>query len=828
MPASHRGSRGSARGFDRFAAPQRTASNAIDGGARQMSSHFLGTDLLTRNELMSLLVRRHDSAGPLDRCHEPSPRARRLHSHPDWRSCSCMILLATAFVRPGAVLAQSEVAGESGRPVDPAAPSLEPVTVTTNRFPDRFDYVGSTIVVRRAAIEALGAGSVADVLRALPGVQVASNASGGVEVRLRGLPPQSTRILIDGAAAGALRRDLQWHVDDIPTDAVERIEVVRSPSAEYEGTSGGTINIVLRSARRDRETLGWITDQRIRGRDALALQMSRTGPIGGSAGSATDASDPSGRAPGNWGYFVSLAGGPRHLASNTINAARSESPFSESETVDTYRMRSTPWTLVSRVSGTVTGSDRLTFRSIASTTRQEGTGTTAGYGPSAAGTDDFFSDTRIHSRRDVLPGAVDWSHGLASARIDSSLGFDRAATNHSLARLVSRDPAGAAGGDGASFREDRKDRSWQFRSKFVESAGSTVRTVGAEVAVASVASETTYESLAMSARRTTDAHVTTSALYGQIEWSSDLLLDASWVAGLRLQSNRIRAGAAESAGVVDDVYVQPSVNARAPFGTDAQLRANLAFVTRTPRLWELLDRSAPRVGTNSPNTPDFLGNPRLRPEHGLAADFGVERQLPRGGQAGAGIFVRHQKDVVARTLGIVRGRWTEHPENVGSAAIWGLEADYRADLRWLGLPPDWMFSGSLSVLDSRMLSGEKVGSRLVGQARYVSSLSVNRPMKLTGGGFGGATLSLVGRADLDQPGDRSIEVSGFDRSRAQLDVFVGGVATSWGFWRLNLYNVTDAPRDTRRSIVDGNGLSASNRTVLSFSPRVFLTIGTRF
>ena len=68
-------------------------------------------------------------------------------------------------------------------------------------------------------------------------------------MRLRGLDPGYTQILINGERVPGAGVDRSFFVDRIPAELIERIEVVRSSSANRSGDAvAGAINIVLRDA----------------------------------------------------------------------------------------------------------------------------------------------------------------------------------------------------------------------------------------------------------------------------------------------------------------------------------------------------------------------------------------------------------------------------------------------------------------------------------------------------------------------------------------------------------------------------------------------------
>ena len=98
--------------------------------------------------------------------------------------------------------------------------------------------------------------TVGDALKRVPSVSFLSDVLESDGVRLRGLDPAYTQILINGeqvpgagADSGAIGNgaDQAFFVDRIPAELIERVEIVRSSSANRSGDAvAGAINIVLR------------------------------------------------------------------------------------------------------------------------------------------------------------------------------------------------------------------------------------------------------------------------------------------------------------------------------------------------------------------------------------------------------------------------------------------------------------------------------------------------------------------------------------------------------------------------------------------------------
>ena len=89
--------------------------------------------------------------------------------------------------------------------------------------------------------------TVGDMLKRVPSVTFLSDVLEYDGVRLRGLDAGYTQILINGRRVPGAGFDRGFFVDRIPAEIVERIEIVRSASADRSGDAvAGALNIVLR------------------------------------------------------------------------------------------------------------------------------------------------------------------------------------------------------------------------------------------------------------------------------------------------------------------------------------------------------------------------------------------------------------------------------------------------------------------------------------------------------------------------------------------------------------------------------------------------------
>ncbi|MCG6213853.1 TonB-dependent receptor [Vibrio furnissii] len=128
----------------------------------------------------------------------------------------------------------------------------ETVVVTANRFEQKQTSVlSTTTVISRQEIELYQANSLTEVLRRVPGVEIAQNGGRGhsASVFMRGTNSSHVLVLVDGvridSAAGGVA------INRFPLGLVERLEVIRGPGAAMYGSDavGGVINIITRSHR---------------------------------------------------------------------------------------------------------------------------------------------------------------------------------------------------------------------------------------------------------------------------------------------------------------------------------------------------------------------------------------------------------------------------------------------------------------------------------------------------------------------------------------------------------------------------------------------------
>jgi iron complex outermembrane receptor protein len=117
-------------------------------------------------------------------------------------------------------------------------PQLKEVSITAQR-----SYVevkpGKVVLNVQSSIIADG-NSVAEILKQAPGVHIDDRGNLSIIGR------QGALVIIDGKQVNVSGQDLTDLLQGIPGNTVQQIELITNPSAKYEASGGGVINIILR------------------------------------------------------------------------------------------------------------------------------------------------------------------------------------------------------------------------------------------------------------------------------------------------------------------------------------------------------------------------------------------------------------------------------------------------------------------------------------------------------------------------------------------------------------------------------------------------------
>jgi outer membrane receptor for ferrienterochelin and colicins len=664
-----------------------------------------------------------------------------------------------AFAMSPFALAQTAPPGDA--PVPPAAPAapaprpapaqvppaakteqLAPVSITGSRPDDvqeRRQSTAAKIIIGREEIDRFGDATLGDVLKRLPGVTIQGRPGRGGAIRLRGLGNGYTQILLDGD-----RVPPGFSLDSISPDQIERIEILRAPTAETGARAiAGTINIITRDGYNKR-----VNDVRLN----AAYENGRIQP---------SASWTRNIAEGAWTINYSLSA--YHYERDNSSTTTTVDNRLDDDTV-TLEQRDEGRVLVRGEGVHATGRlqwrgegsiDTVTLTPIAfynrgsfrgrSTLTQSVGAVPSPYDTSESTGEYASSLLRLNAQwnhRIASGGRIEWRAGLGQSRAPSN-SLRTETTDGSVSRTLD---------DSRQSRDTSTSSSIKLTETIFEEHSLVT---GAEVeSNRRVDMRTTLQNgdpLLAEFGDTLTASALRFAAYAQDEWN----LTPNWSAhaGLRWESIATRGSVAEGepdARNRSDVWT-PLLHAvwkPDPKGRD-QVRFSLTRSYRSPPLSNLIARPGintryPIPGPNTPTQPDRAGNPDLKPELATGIDIAVERYLPGSGLLSANVFRRNITNYMRGVTSLETvsyassQRYVLRQQNVGDATTEGLEleAKFRLSDLWEDAPRIDVRTNA-SFFRSRVKGVPGPDNRLDQQPDYTANLGLDyrfRGVPLTLGG----------------------------------------------------------------------------------------------
>jgi outer membrane receptor protein involved in Fe transport len=648
-------------------------------------------------------------------------------------------LLLSAALAPlafaGAAFAQS---GQDTAPQGPVS-SLDEVIVTGEPvMRNRTDDVVSTLSYDLEFFQRFEPLTVGDALKRVPSVTFLSDILESDGVRMRGLDPGYTQILINGERVPGGEANRSFFVDRIPAELIDRVEVVRSSSANRSGDAlAGTINIVLRDALA-------LDGGYIRA-GALLFPDDEVGSTfgavyGGEVGPGrllVGASVQDRRNPKN--KFSQRFDEPGGTLDNTEvqTDVRSGTDYSFNAA---YEVEVGGGTL--DLSGVFVRTDR--FADEDSIEYRSGIETAANILSINDNDVDIQTDNlnlRARYEREMFGGETRVKLGYAT--------FDDAQTEFENESEYLR--------DGLPFpEEDRFTADFEIRDLQDEEVSFAVehsRPVGDDVEIefgvqaVSKDRDSTTEVAdrvrfnvpnAPTPRPVQPAFVfnTNSYIIEETRFDPYLMFSGDagalkWEAGLRYETTDTTIGGIDN----DFAVLLPSASLRYRLSDSDRLTLSVARTVRRPDFDDL----APVTLEEERGDNDFRGNPLLEPETAWGVDLGFERRLGRRGVVGINAFYRDVTDLIEDiNTGLQgsggAGTFIESIDNVGDGQVYGLEFDLSTPLDFIGLESTGVFLNA-SWLDSTVEDalGER---RFNDQSDYVYNFGFTHDIPTWGLAFG--------------------------------------------------------------------------------------------
>ena len=697
-------------------------------------------------------------------------------------------------------------AGQTGQ----APPQVEPqnhieVTGRRDAVEQRRLSTAAKIVVTREEIEQFGDLSLGDVLKRLPSVTIGGRPGRGGQIRMRGMGNGYTQILIDGD-----RMPPGFSLDQISPDLIERIEILRAPTAETGARAiAGTINIVLREPMRQRGD-----DLR------LGLSNERHGLRPNASWSHGDVLGET----GTWNLNLSASAVDQStfnhsdtVITDLASGAVTLNPHRDTQQHDKRNAAN----VNGRVQWQLGGGDQFSIQPFVALSqgRPQGAGQlTQSIG--LAPYDD--SATSAHSRSANARLALQLRKRLdADTRLEMRGqfgGFETASGSLlTLTRQATATPLLTQSND-----THVSDRSWSLNGKLsrtwfdqhslvagLEGEGVHRSETGLQRAEASNAS-TSGQPTTVDVDGDLQASTRRLAAYVQDEWEPASSVSA--YAGLRWETIRTRSAAAGYAVSNTGKVLTPLAHAVWRFNAPArdQLRISLTRSYRPPTLGNLtslprFNTTNPVPGANTAVTADRAGNPDLRPELARGLDLALEHYLPGGGVLSFSVFSRHINDLIRNvtaleTVSWANGqRWVSRPRNIGDADTRGIELDAKFRLEeLLKDAPALALRGNLGVYRSSVSGISGPDNRIDQQPKLSLNLGGDyRPRGLPL--MLGANLSWVPGYAVQQTETQRAEI---DTTRV-LDTFVLWTLNPTTKLRVSLANLVPRHYVTRNTIVAG-------------------------
>jgi len=724
-------------------------------------------------------------------------------------------LLLGAAVAPlaiaGASVAQTTEAAAQG-----PATAVEEVIVTGEpKMRNRTDDVVPTLSYDLDYFQRFEPLTAGDALKRVPSVTFLSDVLESDGVRIRGLDSAYTQILINGERVPGANLDRSFFVDRIPAELIERVEIVRSSSANRSGDAvAGAINIVMRDAL----SLdgGYVRLGAIHWNDSAYGEWGGTygavwgGQVGPGrlliGGNIQDRRNPKQKMswrydePGadlndtevqsdvrdgtdysaNLSYEVPVGGGELQLSGVFVRTDRVQDEnsieYDEGDINDPAKINANPldiltdnWSVNARYERPMFGGE-TTFK--------------LGY----ATIDD--SQSEQEEELDIGDEVIEGSR----ARTDLKDEEVQAAIQHKM------------------------DISDTLQLEFGVQYANKTRDTSVFEAEAEVEDEPVFRHLLDS------EYEDFEAVAGGVNTIEETRIDPyvmlsgetgaiKWEAGLRYETTDFSitdetVSAADRTRDKDYGILLPSASVRFKLTEADRITASVARTVRRPNF----DYLSPAVLEGEYGDNDFLGNPDLEPETAWGADIGYEHRIGRRGVVGINAFYRDITDLIELTN---TGDYSEQAlddyddaiddgatpaeaaeelvsyvltaENVGDGQVWGLEFDLSTPLDFIGMEHTGVFL-NYSWLDSSVddFMGKR---RFNSQSDYVLNVGFTQDIPSWGAAFG-ATYRKQGDAKSRIVGEEVVTKYGGD-----LEVFVEKQIGSNVVLRLTGSNLLDSSKD---------------------------------
>lgn len=555
------------------------------------------------------------------------------------RALFCALLTPVAF---------SASADDVGEPA-PDPKQLDAVVVQAQiAYRNRTDSIAPVLSYDLEYFQRFEPLTVGDMLKRVPSVAFVSDVLEYDGAQLRGLDPGYTQILINGKKVPGAGTDRSFFVDRIPAELVERIEIVRSTSANRSGDAvAGALNIVLRDAYE-------FDGSYIRG----GVMRFDDDKYKNTYGAVSSGEVGGGRLLG--GFNVQGRHNPKVKRSDRFEEPGGD--FVDREDQDDTRDGTDYSANVSYTRDI--GDGRLSLDGFyVRTDRTETEHSLEFNDPVSTSRDNLLSvnDQKEDIDQDNWSFGAEYVFDMAGGRTELDLDYarfndDTAATEEQTSYDDEDTPPAFDGLEGTRTLSDIRDSELGFKAAHKRSFGNSVFEFGVDyqdkqrdttLQVSEVEADEEgdalppYEEFERMASRIDETRIDPYLMFSGTQGA------IAWEAGLRYETTDvdIRAhdvGADDSDASNDYSTLLPSAHLRWNISDADRISLSVARTVRRPNFDQVLPLTLEEeFGDN-----DFAGNPQLDPERAWGLDLGYERRLGQRGVFGVNLFYRDIQDLI--------------------------------------------------------------------------------------------------------------------------------------------------------------------------------------
>jgi outer membrane receptor protein involved in Fe transport len=712
----------------------------------------------------------------------------------------------TALAAIAAVNAMAQPAtGASGQTGQPQA-----VVITGEiAYRDRTPAIAPTLTFGQEYFQRFEPSTAGDMVKRVPSATFVSDVLEFDAVQLRGLAPAYTQVLVNGRNVPGGAEDRSFWLDRIPAEMVERVEVLRSASANRSGDAmAGAINIVLRDAYRFdgsyiragvtryddgkiKPTVGLVTStEALGGRILVSLNLQdrynpklkrsdRFDEPGGELTSSEDQSDTrNGRDySATLSYAREMGPGSLKLDGFVVKTDRTEKEVSSETEFD---------------DGDIVKNDVPGLKLVNQT--NWGVGAEYKLGMAGGTTSLSLQHARFKDNSEESEESVSYVNGKWDESEGEKTRFDSHDKESGLKLAHTRSLGATELEFGLDYRTKNRltlytEYAWEGKSEgapLVYEEDGVIRSTIKEKRI--------------------DPYLQASGKLGALDWE----------AGLRYESTKVTV--ASESGTFRNDYKTALPSLHLKYGLDNSNRVNLSLArtVRRPAFNEMV----PELLDGEYGDNDFIGNAGLKPETANGIDLGFESRLGKRGVVGVNLFYRQVKNLielvntgkpseasvedweddvqdymddkgVSRAVAVAAvaldpDSFVYTSRNVGNGKVWGIELDLSTPLTVLGLPDTGVFL-NYSWLDSEVTDfmGKR---RFNNQARSLYNIGFIQNLPAWNSSFG-VSYRKQGKAESRVLGEEVTTTYGGD-----LELFVEKRVGKTFAVRLSATNVLNAKK----------------------------------